>query len=178
MQNRRKRVKEEVFLGLLETRLVVSVGQTSKWTRIHRTFASKSKGGVMERSKLVDGVGRAVKYCLRILHPPTRLVCLPRRSANPLLNTFVSPKILPSRRNQKLNVAAFISRWRSQPLIPGFSSSLLFMMHPFATPNSPPSPIRRMFRAKVLVPLLTYFVHWRFLLYEFAALEMLRVSNF
>lgn len=48
----------------------------------------------------------------------------------PLLNTFDPPKILPSRRKQKLNVVAFISRWR---LSGRFYSPLLSFL-----PPSPP----------------------------------------
>lgn len=56
--------------------------QGGKWTRIYRTCTSKSKGGVTERFELLDAIGRSVKYCLRILHPPTRLPSTP--SARPL----------------------------------------------------------------------------------------------
>lgn len=79
--------------------------------------------------KPLDGIGRAVKYCLH------RLVCL----SQPLsfLNPFWTPpfrrRILPSRRNQKLNVVAFISPSRLHP--PPLSSTPL----PFL-PFLPPPP--------------------------------------
>lgn len=89
--------------------------------------------------KPLDGIGRAVKYCLH------RLVCL----SQPLsfLNPFWTPpfrrRILPSRRNQKLNVVAFISPSR---LHPPLSST----PPPFLTP--PPSPYLSSPHARSLQP--------------------------
>lgn len=77
--------------------------------------------------KPLDGIGRPVKYCLH------RLVCL----SQPLsfLNPFWTPpfrrRILPSRRNQKLNVVAFISPSRLHP--PAYL--------PLLSPSSPSSPL-------------------------------------
>ena len=64
--------------------------------------------GMWWKLKPLDTVGRAVKYCLRILHPPARLpLSSPPPTPfpfpfRPLLNTFDPPKILPSRRKPEV----------------------------------------------------------------------------
>lgn len=127
--------KEELLLALIRSRsyLVLSNPRVkaSRWTddgkltlleyrsdakRIYRQLSERER----KVERYVEGarneragrrvVGSTVKYCLRILHPPSYARLIPFCPDH----LSVCRRALPWRtRDQKLSAVAFISRWRA-----------------------------------------------------------------
>lgn len=97
----------------------------AKWTRIHRTCASKSKREAIERLKPLDALGWALKYCLRILHPPSRL---PSTPCQPPLEHLRLAEDPPFGTRPEVKRRRVYFTLTSPPLILEFSSTLLFIL--------------------------------------------------
>lgn len=121
-----------VTVAIAVTLSSASVGQRSKWTQIHRTCTSKSKGGVTERLKLLDAVGRACE----ILPPDSA------SAGSPAFHPFPTPvERLLSAEDPPFDTKPEVKRRRVYfaltlpPLILEFSSSSLFILYPQLSPS-------------------------------------------